>query len=79
MRTSLRFTVRSAQRAFVHPATHYASSSTDPTLPPMGLRVRLKASFDVSAFTGASRAVLVALKRVPANAFEVVQTGSIVR
>ena len=60
---ALRFTVRSTQRAFIHPATHYASSSTDPALPPMGLRVRLKASFDVSAFTGSSRAVLTALKR----------------
>ena len=60
---ALRFTVRRTQRAFIHPATHYASASTDPALPPMGLRLRLKASFDVSAYTGASRAVLVALKR----------------
>jgi len=60
---ALRFTVRRTQRAFIHPATHYASASADPALPPRGLRVRLKASFDVSAFTGASRAVLVALKR----------------
>jgi hypothetical protein len=59
---ALRFTMRLTQRAFIHPATHYASSSTDPTLPPMGLRVRLKASFNVSTFTGASRAVLVALQ-----------------
>jgi hypothetical protein len=60
---ALRFTVRRTQRAFIHPATHYASSSTDPSLPPMGLRVRLKASYDISRFTGSSRAVLVALKR----------------
>jgi hypothetical protein len=60
---ALRFTMRRTQRAFIHPATHYASSSTDPSLPPMGLRVRLKASYDVSRFTGASRAVVVALKR----------------
>lgn len=60
---AMRFTIRRTQRAFVHPATHAASSSTDPADPPMGLRVRLKASYDLSRFTGASRAVLVALKR----------------
>jgi len=60
---ALRFTMRRTQRAFIHPATHYASSSADPALPPMGLRVRLKASYDLSRFTGASRAVLVALQR----------------
>ena len=37
------------QRAYVHPATHFASDSTDADLPPMGLRVRLKASFDIDA------------------------------
>jgi hypothetical protein len=60
---ALRFTVRRTQRAFIHPATHYASSSTDPPLPPMGLRVRLKANFDTTRFTGVSRTVLVALAR----------------
>jgi hypothetical protein len=60
---ALRFTVRRTQRAFIHPATHYASSDTSPALPPMGLRVRLKASYDLAGFTGSSRAVLVALKR----------------
>jgi hypothetical protein len=59
---ALRFTMNLTQRAFIHPATHYASSSTDPSLPPMGLRVRLKATFSVAGFTGASRAVLVALQ-----------------
>jgi hypothetical protein len=59
---ALRFTVRRTQRAFIHPATHFASSSTDQSLPPMGLRVRLKASYDLSRFTRASRAVLVALQ-----------------
>ena len=46
---------RARRRAYLHPATHYASSCTDPNLPPMGLRLRLKASFDVSG-TPASRA-----------------------
>ena len=51
---ALRFTVSRSQRAYLHPATHWASSSTDPNLPPMGLRFRLKASFDVSGYTGQS-------------------------
>jgi hypothetical protein len=60
---ALRFTVQRTRRAFVYPARHYASDSNDPSLPPMGLRVRLKASFDVSGFPPQSRVVLVALKR----------------
>lgn len=60
---ALRFTMHTTQNAFVHPATHAASSNTSANVPPMGLRVRLKASFDVSAFKGASKAVVAALKR----------------
>ena len=60
---ALRFTVSRTRRAYVYPARHYASSLTDPDLPPMGLRVRLKASFDVRPFPRQARIVLVALKR----------------
>jgi hypothetical protein len=60
---ALRFTVARTQRAFVHPATHYASSSVDRNDPPMGLRVRLKASYDLSPFSGESLVVLKALKK----------------
>ena len=63
IRHALRFTVQRTQRAFVHPATHFASSSTDPDRPPMGLRVRLKASYDLSRFHGDARVILSALKR----------------
>jgi hypothetical protein len=59
---ALRFTVQQTQRAFVHPATHFASDSTDPNLPPMGLRVRLKAGFNLTPFTGNSLVILQALK-----------------
>ncbi len=62
IRHALRFTVQRTQRAYVHPATHFASDDTNPLLPPMGLRVRLKASYDVSGFHGASLVVLQALK-----------------
>jgi hypothetical protein len=60
---ALRFTVRRTRRAYVYPARHYASNLTDPNLPPMGLRLRLKASFDVRPFPAQARIVLTALKR----------------
>jgi hypothetical protein len=60
---ALRFTVARTRRAYVYPARHYASDLTEPNLPPMGLRVRLKASFDVRPFPRQARIVLVALKR----------------
>jgi hypothetical protein len=60
---ALRFTAQRTRRAYLWPARHYASDSNDPSLPPMGLRVRLKASFDVRPFPRQARIVLVALKR----------------
>ncbi len=60
---ALRFTVDRTRRAYVYPARHYASDLGDPNLPPMGLRVRLKAGFDTSGFPRQARVVLEALKR----------------
>jgi len=62
IRHALTFTAARAARAWVHPATHYGNSD-DPDAPPMGARVRLKASFDLSRFTGSSRVILTALQR----------------
>ncbi len=59
---ALRFTVDSSQRAYVWPARHYASSDTNPALPPMGLRVRLKASVDISGYPPDVQVILTALK-----------------
>ena len=59
---ALRFTAARTRRQYVYPARHYASSSDDPALPPMGLRVRLKASVDISGFPKQARVVLQALK-----------------
>ncbi len=59
---ALRFTVSRSRRAYVWPARHFASSLTDPSLPPMGLRVRLKAGLDISSFPTQARVVLQALK-----------------
>ena len=60
---ALRFTASQTRRAYVYPARHYASSSNDPSLPPMGLRVRLKANVDVASFPKQARIVLRALQR----------------
>ena len=60
---ALRFTVSQTRAAYMHPATHYASSHTDAPYPPMGMRVRMKASYDASRFTGASLVIATALKK----------------
>lgn len=60
---ALRFTVSRTQRGFIYPARHYASSSNDAVLPPMGLRLRLKESFDISGFSEANQVILKALKK----------------
>jgi hypothetical protein len=60
---ALRFTVEDTRRAYVYPARHYASDSNDPSLPPMGLRVRLKADYPIDGFPAQARVVLRALKR----------------
>jgi hypothetical protein len=59
---ALRFTVNSTQSAFLWPARHYASSSTNPNLPPMGLRLRLKANVNISSFSRSNQIILTALK-----------------
>ena len=60
---ALRFTVEKSRRAYVAPARHWASRSDDPKLPPMGMRVRLKADYDVSRFPESARVILEGLKR----------------
>jgi hypothetical protein len=60
---ALRLTVSQTQAGYIHPATHFASNSNDPSLPPMGLRLRLKASFDLSSYTGQSKIILTALMK----------------
>jgi len=59
---ALRFTAPRTRRAYVYPARHYASDSTDPSLPPMGVRVRLKANVNINGFPPQARVVLEALK-----------------
>jgi hypothetical protein len=59
---ALRFTVARTRRAYVWPARHFASSETDPSLPPMGLRLRLRADYPIGRFPPQARVVLRALK-----------------
>jgi hypothetical protein len=63
IRHALRFTAKVTRRAYVFPARHWASRHTDPKLPPMGLRVRLKVDYDINGFPASAQVVLKALKR----------------
>ena len=60
---ALRVTFRNTRRAYVHPATHYASQKTDVNLPRMGERFRLRKDFDTTRFSREVRIILDALKR----------------
>jgi hypothetical protein len=60
---ALRVTVSRSRRAYVYPARHFASSLTDPSLPRMGERLRLKASVDISKLPRQARVVAKALER----------------
>src|SRR5262245_20469636 len=59
---ALRVTVRKSRRAYVYPATHYASKLTDKDLPRMGERLRLRKDFDTSKFSAEVKVILEALK-----------------
>ena len=60
---ALRFTAERTQQAYIYPARHDASSDSNPALPPMGLRVRLKASVDISKLPPQARIVAAAMKK----------------
>jgi hypothetical protein len=60
---ALRFTLSKTRRAYVPPASHWASNHDDEDLPPMGMRVRLKADYDLSGFAPEAGVILLALKK----------------
>lgn len=60
---AIRVTANQTQQAFLWPARHFASSSRNPNLPPMGLRLRLKAGVNISSFSRIDQIILTALKR----------------
>jgi len=60
---ALRFTCPTSRRGYVSPARHFASSRTDVNQPPMGMRVRLKSTGDISGFPANVQVILRALQR----------------
>jgi hypothetical protein len=60
---AMRFTMNNTQTGFIHPATHAAGSSSDASLPPMGLRLRLSAGFDTTPYSGPALVILQAMQR----------------
>jgi hypothetical protein len=60
---AVRFTLQNSQAAFIPPATHWAANSSNALASPMGMRMRLKASFDVSAYSTANQVILNGLKK----------------
>ena len=60
---AMRLTARRTRRAYVYPATHFASRHTDPNLPRMGERFRLRQDFDITGFSPHAQAVLKGLKK----------------
>ena len=60
---ALRVTIRKSRRAYVAPATHYASPHTDPNLPRMGERFRLRTDFDITGYSRDVQTILKALKK----------------
>lgn len=60
---ALRITLPTTQRAYLWPARHFASSVRTPSTPPMGLRIRVRASYDTRRFGPQTRAILEAGKR----------------
>jgi hypothetical protein len=63
LRHAVRFTVSRSRRALIAPARHHAGASDDPSLPPMGLRLRMKASYDCSSYSPEARVICAGLKR----------------
>lgn len=60
---AIRITFSRTRRGYILPATHFASNSNDPDLPPMGLRLRLRASYDVTRLRGQARVIAEAMQR----------------
>ncbi len=60
---ALRFTLKNSREAFTPPASHWAANSTNQNAAPMGMRMRLKDSFDISGFPAQAKVILAALKR----------------
>ncbi|MFZ3264774.1 MAG: hypothetical protein WA172_12300 [Terriglobales bacterium] len=60
---AIRFTLQNSRAAFTPPASHWAANSSDPNAAPMGMRMRLKSSVDISGFSHTNQVILTALKK----------------
>jgi hypothetical protein len=60
---ALRFTLQNSRAAFLPPASHWAATTSNANAAPMGMRLRLKASFDISGFSATNQAILTALQQ----------------
>jgi len=60
---AFRFTLQNSIAAFTPPASHWASTTSNANAAPMGMRLRLKASFDVSGFSATNQVILNAMKK----------------
>ena len=60
---AIRFTLQNSRAAFVPPASHLAATTSNANAAPMGMRMRLKASFDVSGYSAANQVILNAMKK----------------
>ncbi len=60
---AIRFTLQNSRAAFVPPASHWAATTSNANAAPMGMRMRLKASFDVSGYSAANQIILNAMKK----------------
>jgi hypothetical protein len=60
---ALRFTLQHSRAAFIPPASHWAANTSDTLAAPMGMRMRLKSSFDISGYSPANQVILTALKK----------------
>jgi hypothetical protein len=60
---AIRFTLPQSQAAMVPPASHWAATSSNPLAPPMGMKLRLKANYDISGFSSNVQVILTALKK----------------
>jgi hypothetical protein len=60
---AIRVTLQDSRAATVLPATHWAANSTSANAPPMGMRMRLKANYDISGFSPQVQVILSAMKK----------------
>jgi len=60
---AIRFTLQHSRAAFTPPASHWAANSSNADAAPMGMRMRLKASFDISGYSATNQVILTAMKK----------------